>query len=40
MTLRIDSSDPHAKITAGQFTDTSNLERFELTMDEYEARPG
>lgn len=37
---QVDSTDPKAKATAGQFTDTANLERFELTMEEYENRTG
>ncbi|GAA5963061.1 hypothetical protein JCM3765_001755 [Sporobolomyces pararoseus] len=38
MTIRVDSSDPHARALAGQYTDDSRVEKFELTKEEYEAR--
>ncbi|GAA5851330.1 hypothetical protein JCM8547_004209 [Rhodosporidiobolus lusitaniae] len=38
MTIRVESSDPHARGLAGQFTDESQVEKFELTQEEYEAR--
>ncbi|GAA5981749.1 hypothetical protein JCM10908_004588 [Rhodotorula pacifica] len=38
MTIRVDSSDPHAKSLAGQFTDDSHVEKFELTEEEYARR--
>ncbi|KAM0746866.1 hypothetical protein T439DRAFT_329551 [Meredithblackwellia eburnea MCA 4105] len=39
MTLRVDSSDPQVRSLAGQFSDPSQVEKFELTKEEYEARP-
>ncbi|GAA5928623.1 tubulin-folding cofactor B [Sporobolomyces koalae] len=38
MTVRVESSDPHARGLAGQYTDDSRVEKFELTQQEYEAR--
>ncbi|GAA5882052.1 hypothetical protein JCM3774_005123 [Rhodotorula dairenensis] len=38
MTIRVDSSDPHARSLAGQFTDDSQVEKFELTEEEYAKR--
>ncbi|POY71813.1 hypothetical protein BMF94_5174 [Rhodotorula taiwanensis] len=38
MTIRVESSDPHARGLAGQFTDDSQVEKFELTPEEYAAR--
>ncbi|GAA5854942.1 hypothetical protein JCM5353_008644 [Sporobolomyces roseus] len=38
MTIRVESSDPNARAVAGQFTDDSRVEKFELTKEEYEAR--
>ncbi|GAA6022352.1 hypothetical protein JCM11491_003231 [Sporobolomyces phaffii] len=39
MTIRVESSDPHARALAGQYTDDSRVDKFELTQQEYEARP-
>ncbi|GAA5824195.1 hypothetical protein JCM11251_001562 [Rhodosporidiobolus azoricus] len=39
MTIRVDpSDDPFSRGLAGQFTDDSQVEKFELTQEEYEAR--
>ncbi|GAA5836100.1 hypothetical protein JCM3766R1_001965 [Sporobolomyces carnicolor] len=38
MTIRVESSDPHARALVGQYTDDSRVEKFELTKEEYEAR--
>ncbi|GAA5893766.1 hypothetical protein JCM5296_001128 [Sporobolomyces johnsonii] len=38
MTIRVESSDPNARSLAGQFTDDSQVDKFELTKEEYEAR--
>ncbi|BGP39926.1 hypothetical protein JCM10450v2_003905 [Rhodotorula kratochvilovae] len=38
MTIRVDSNDPHARGLAGQYTDDSQVEKFELTEEEYAAR--
>lgn len=35
-----DSSDPNARALAGQYSDDSRVEKFELTKEEYEARNG
>ncbi|SCZ99276.1 BZ3500_MvSof-1268-A1-R1_Chr3-1g05919 [Microbotryum saponariae] len=40
MTIRVDSSDAHGKSQSSLFTDTSLVEKFELTNQEYEARSG
>lgn len=37
---QVDSTDPLAKSTEGQFIDISKVDKFELTAEEYEARPG
>lgn len=37
---KVDSTDPNAKSLAGQFSDTRNVEKFNITKEEYEARPG
>ncbi|KAK4699650.1 tubulin-specific chaperone B, partial [Phenoliferia sp. Uapishka_3] len=38
MTLRVDNLDPTSRSTAGQYTDISRVEKFELTTEEYEQR--
>ncbi|GAA5857921.1 hypothetical protein JCM9279_000635 [Rhodotorula babjevae] len=38
MTIRVDSNDPHARGLAGQYTDDSQVDKFELTEEEYAAR--
>ncbi|BGO93979.1 hypothetical protein NBRC10512_005214 [Rhodotorula toruloides] len=38
MTIRVDSSDPQAASFANQFVDDSQVEKFELTEEEYAAR--
>ncbi|GAA6002365.1 hypothetical protein JCM10207_001083 [Rhodosporidiobolus poonsookiae] len=38
MTIRVENSDPHARGLAGQFADDSQVDKFELTQEEYEAR--
>ncbi|GAA5909943.1 hypothetical protein JCM8208_006394 [Rhodotorula glutinis] len=38
MTIRVDSNDPHARGLAGQYTDDSHVDKFELTEEEYAAR--
>ncbi|GAA5911538.1 tubulin-folding cofactor B [Sporobolomyces salmoneus] len=38
MTIRVESSDPNARALAGQYSDDSRVEKFELTKEEYEAR--
>ncbi|TNY20888.1 tubulin-folding cofactor B [Rhodotorula diobovata] len=38
MTIRVDSNDPHARGLAGQFADDSQVDKFELTEEEYAAR--
>ncbi|GAA5977632.1 hypothetical protein JCM11641_006881 [Rhodosporidiobolus odoratus] len=38
MTIRVESSDPHAQGLGGQSTDDSQVEKFELTQAEYESR--
>ncbi|GJN89282.1 hypothetical protein Rhopal_002261-T1 [Rhodotorula paludigena] len=38
MTIRVESSDPHARGLAGQYTDDSQVDKFELTEEEYAAR--
>ncbi|GAA5916583.1 hypothetical protein JCM6882_002550 [Rhodosporidiobolus microsporus] len=38
MTIRVDPADPLARGLAGQFTDDSQVEKFELTQEEYAAR--
>jgi tubulin-folding cofactor B len=36
--IKVDNTDPNAR--PGEFTDLSAVDKFELTADEYEARPG
>ncbi|BGP55342.1 hypothetical protein JCM8202_002158 [Rhodotorula sphaerocarpa] len=38
MTIRVESSDPHASSLGGQYTDDASVEKFELTEEEYAAR--
>ncbi|BGP16011.1 hypothetical protein JCM10213_005438 [Rhodosporidiobolus nylandii] len=38
MTIRVESNDPHARGLTGQYTDDSQVEKFELTQEEYESR--
>ncbi|SGY45751.1 BQ5605_C001g00333 [Microbotryum silenes-dioicae] len=38
MTIRVDNSDAHGKTQSSLFTDTSLVEKFELTNQKYEAR--
>ncbi|GAA6060529.1 hypothetical protein JCM10212_005610 [Sporobolomyces blumeae] len=38
MIIRVDSSDTNARSLVGQFSDDSQVEKFELTQEEYEAR--
>lgn len=40
MTVRVDTTDKSLKAMAGQFTDTSKVDKFELTEEEYEKRTG
>lgn len=35
----MDNLDPNAK-AEGEYTDISNVQKFELTKEEYESRPG
>lgn len=37
---KVDSTDPAAHTNAQQFTDLSRVDKFELTREEYELRPG
>lgn len=37
---QVESSDPHARGLAGQYTDDSQVDKFELTEEEYAARRG
>lgn len=37
---QVDSNDPHARGLAGQFADDSQVDKFELTEEEYAARRG
>lgn len=36
--LKVDNTDPNAR--PGEFSDLSAVDKFELTKDEYESRPG
>lgn len=36
--IKVENTDPNAR--PGEFTDLSAVDKFELTADEYEARPG
>jgi len=40
MTIRVDTTDPTIKARAGQFTDVSLVDKFELTEEEYDKRSG
>ena len=36
---QVENTDPNAR-EGGEFTDVSQVEKFELTREEYESRPG
>ncbi len=40
MTIRVDTTDPTIKAKAGQYTDVSLVDKFELTEEEYDKRTG
>jgi len=40
MTIRVDTTDPTIKAKAGQYTDVSLVDKFELTEEEYDQRTG
>jgi len=37
--VQVENTDPNAR-EGGEFTDVSQVEKFELTREEYESRPG